>query len=68
MSEIEPFEHCQCASCECHGGRGLKALGYEEDVAAAARIDEFALVPELKPDPLRIEVGAVGIAKSYWTK
>ena len=50
------------------GGVGLQKLGYEDDIAAAARVDEFALVPELRPDPIRIEVGAVGIVKSYWTK
>jgi len=32
----------------------------QEDVRAAAAVDKFALVPELKRDPLRIEVGAVG--------
>jgi len=50
------------------GGRNLKGLGFEEDIQAAAKVDEFALVPELRSDPLRVEVGAVGIAKSYWTK
>lgn len=50
------------------GGRNLMALGFEEDIQAAAKVDEFALVPELRLDPLRIEVGTVGIAKSYWTK
>ncbi len=51
-----------------HGGLNLKQLGFEEDIQAAARVDEFALVPELRPDPLRIEVGAVGIVKSYWNR
>jgi 2-phosphosulfolactate phosphatase len=50
------------------GARGLKSLGFTEDVEAAARIDEFALVPELRSDPLRVEVGTAGIVKSYWTK
>jgi 2-phosphosulfolactate phosphatase len=50
------------------GGRHLKDLGYDEDIQAAARVDEFALVPELRPDPLRVEVGAAGIVKSYWMK
>ena len=36
--------------------------------AAAARVDQFALVPELRRDPLRVEVGAVGIVKSHWPK
>lgn len=50
------------------GGRHLKGLGYDEDIQAAARVDEFTLVPELRPDPLRIEVGAAGIVESYWSK
>jgi 2-phosphosulfolactate phosphatase len=48
------------------GGVGLRALGYDEDVRAAARVDQLALVPELRRDPLRIEVGAVGILKCHW--
>ena len=35
---------------------------------AAAEVDRFALVPELRRDPLRVEVGAVGIVKSHWQK
>jgi len=34
----------------------------------AAQVDLFALVPELRRDPLRVEVGAVGIVKSHWQK
>jgi 2-phosphosulfolactate phosphatase len=49
-----------------HGGANLKQLGYDEDIRAAAQVDQFALVPELRRDPLRIEVGAVGIVKSHW--
>lgn len=49
-----------------HGGAKLKQLGYDEDIRAAARVDQFALVPELRRDPLRIEVGAVGIVESHW--
>lgn len=48
------------------GGVGLRQLGYDEDIRAAAAIDQFALVPELRHDPLRIEVAAVGIGKSHW--
>lgn len=48
------------------GGVGLTALGYDDDIHAAARVDVFALVPELRRDPLRVEVGAVGIGKSHW--
>jgi 2-phosphosulfolactate phosphatase len=50
------------------GGARLLALGYEDDVRAAARVDQFALVPELRRDPLRVEVGAVGIAQSHWQR
>jgi 2-phosphosulfolactate phosphatase len=50
------------------GGAKLHRLGYDEDIRAAAQIDQFALVPELRRDPLRVEVGSVGIAKSYWPK
>src|SRR5439155_23810319 len=47
-------------------GEKLKALGYEADVMAAAEVDQFALVPELRRDPLRIERACVGIVKSHW--
>src|SRR6516164_2600553 len=50
------------------GAEELKRLGYHEDIRASAQVDQFALVPELRHDPLRIEVGAVGIVKSYWQK
>jgi 2-phosphosulfolactate phosphatase len=51
-----------------HGGAILRRLGYDEDIRAAAHVDHFALVPELRRDPLRVEVGAVGIVKSHWQK
>jgi 2-phosphosulfolactate phosphatase len=50
------------------GGANLKRLGYDDDIKAAAEVDKFALVPELRRDPLRIEVGTVGIVKSHWQK
>jgi 2-phosphosulfolactate phosphatase len=50
------------------GGTRLRELGYDDDIEAAARVDQFALVPELRRDPLRVEVGAVGIVKSHWTR
>jgi 2-phosphosulfolactate phosphatase len=50
------------------GGTQLRQLGYDDDIRAAAQVDQFALVPELRRDPLRVEVGAVGIAKSHWLK
>jgi 2-phosphosulfolactate phosphatase len=51
---------------QSHGGANLMHLGYDEDIRCAAQVDVFALVPELRRDPLRIEVGAVGIVKSHW--
>ncbi len=43
------------------GGVRLRALGYDEDIRAAARVDAFADVPELFRDPLRIELAAGGL-------
>ncbi|MFL5243567.1 MAG: 2-phosphosulfolactate phosphatase [Gemmataceae bacterium] len=48
------------------GGENLKRLGYDDDIRDAAKVDLFNLVPELKRDPLRVEVGAVGVMKKYW--
>lgn len=48
------------------GGQKLCHLDFEEDISTAARVDAFNLVPELRRDPLRIEVGSVGIATSHW--
>lgn len=39
-----------------HGGANLRSLGYDEDIRAAARVDQFALVPELRRDPLRVVI------------
>jgi 2-phosphosulfolactate phosphatase len=50
------------------GGAHLRTLGYDEDIRAATRVDLFALVPEVRRDPLRVEIGAVGIARSHWLK
>jgi 2-phosphosulfolactate phosphatase len=50
------------------GGANLRVLGYDDDVKTAAQVDLFNLVPELRREPLRVEVGAVGIVKSHWTK
>jgi 2-phosphosulfolactate phosphatase len=50
------------------GGASLRRLGYDEDIKAAARVDRFALVPELRRDPLRVERGVVGIVDSHWLK
>jgi 2-phosphosulfolactate phosphatase len=48
------------------GGAILCELGYAGDLRAAVRVDQFNLVPELRRDPLRVEVGTVGIAKCHW--
>jgi len=50
------------------GGATLRQLGYDDDIRAACQVDRFHLVPELKRDPLRIEVGAVGIVQSHWQR
>jgi 2-phosphosulfolactate phosphatase len=50
------------------GAENLRDLGYDEDIRTAAKVDLFALVPEVRRDPLRIEIGAAGIAKSHWHK
>jgi 2-phosphosulfolactate phosphatase len=48
------------------GGARLRELGYDDDVRAAARVDAFALVPELRRDPLRVEVSSVGVVTARW--
>jgi 2-phosphosulfolactate phosphatase len=50
------------------GGAILRRLGYDEDIRAAALVDRFHVVPELKRDPLRVEVGVVGIVQSHWQR
>jgi 2-phosphosulfolactate phosphatase len=50
------------------GGVNLRRLGYEADIKAAADVDKFHLVPELRRDPLRVEIGSVGIVKSRWKR
>jgi 2-phosphosulfolactate phosphatase len=50
------------------GGANLRSLGYDDDIRAAAEVDRFALVPELRRDPLRVELGAVGIVERHWQK
>jgi 2-phosphosulfolactate phosphatase len=49
-------------------GDRLRQLGYDEDVRLAAQVDQFLLVPELRLDPPRVEVGAVGVVNKYWPK
>lgn len=48
------------------GGVRLQLLGYDEDIRVCARVDGYHLVPELRRDPLRIEIAAVGITGSHW--
>lgn len=50
------------------GGAHLRSLGYDDDIRAAVRVDQFAIVPEVRRQPLRVEIGAVGIVKSHWLK
>lgn len=50
------------------GGAILRGLGYDEDIRTAAKVDVFTLVPELRRDPLRIEVGTAGIVASHWQR
>jgi 2-phosphosulfolactate phosphatase len=50
------------------GGQRLRSLGYNADIRAAAQVDRFAIVPELRRDPLRIERGAAGIVQSHWPR
>ncbi len=48
------------------GGLNLIRLGQDLDIKAAALVDRFAIVPEVFRDPLRIEVGAVGVVHPRW--
>jgi 2-phosphosulfolactate phosphatase len=50
------------------GGAKLRALGYDDDIRAASQVDQFHLVPELRRDPLRVEVCSVGIVQSHWSR
>jgi len=48
------------------GGRHLQSIGMGDDLAACAEVDRFHLAPDLRRDPLRIEVASVGIVQSHW--
>jgi 2-phosphosulfolactate phosphatase len=50
------------------GGETLQKLGYAEDIHAAAQVDTLALVPELRRDPLRLEISTAGIVKAHWAR
>ena len=49
-------------------GVHLIGLGCAADLKLALEIDKFTLVPELRRDPARLEVGSVGIVKNHWRK
>jgi 2-phosphosulfolactate phosphatase len=50
------------------GGMHLLELGYEEDIKAAAQVDRHLIVPELRRDPLRLEVGSFGVVRKRWPR
>ena len=50
------------------GGQRLLELGFDADISVAAEIDTLTLVPELRRDPLRVEIGSAGVVRSYWRK
>ena len=50
------------------GGAHLISLGFAADLKSALAIDKFGIVPELRRDPLRLEVGAIGVVGSRWRK
>jgi 2-phosphosulfolactate phosphatase len=49
-------------------GKRLTKDGNAADVSVCAEVDRFAIVPELRRDPCRIEVASAGIVKRHWTK
>jgi len=52
----------------CQAGEHLHAIGMCGDIAICAEVDQFAIVPEVCRDPLRIEVVSAGIVKGRWVK
>ena len=68
----DSFEQHRCVLQEAleisRGGAILQKLGYDEDIRTACQVDRFHLVPELKRDPLRVEVGSVGIVEKRWQR
>lgn len=64
-------QHGQCLAGALElsaAGAHLRQLGYDDDIHAAAEVDRFALVPELRREPWRVEVGAAGLGQRHWTK
>ncbi len=66
------FEHHGTIVAEAlrlsQGGEHLIKLGYEKDIDAAAQVDRFMLVPEMKHQPHRLEVGCFGMVKKRWPR
>ena len=50
------------------GGEQLAKIGLADDILVAAAVDKFTLAPEVRRDPVRIEVGSAGIVKGRWAK
>lgn len=48
------------------GGARLGLLGYDNDIRCCARVDVYHVVPELRRDPWRVEIAAVGVTGSHW--
>jgi 2-phosphosulfolactate phosphatase len=48
------------------GGVRLRALGYDEDIHAAAQVDAFHFVPEVRLDPIRVIKGVEGEPARHW--
>ena len=49
-------------------GEHLKSIGCAVDIASAADVDRFAIVPELRRESMQIEVASAGIVKQRWAK
>jgi 2-phosphosulfolactate phosphatase len=52
---IEP-EHLESELRKCRGAKNLIELGYDEDILAAARVDQFKGVPELDRESFRVRL------------
>jgi 2-phosphosulfolactate phosphatase len=66
---LENHGRCLAGALEIGaGGERLRSLGYDADIRAAAQVDRFAIAPELRRDPLRVERGAVGIVHNHWPR
>lgn len=50
------------------GARALLAIDEGPDIRFAAEVDRYALVPELRQDPLRVEAGAARAVPVHWLR